>query len=218
MPFLLERQEPSRFCVANCAVKHIPIQKSHKEAIASDQAVLWKEAMEDEMTSLVAHSTWELGEVPCRTKVIKCGWVYSLNLNEAGEVIKFKAWLVANGWTQRPGVDFLESLAPVADNMTVLMLLGTDATKDLHLRQLEVKTAFLNGRLEVEVWMEQPPGFQVGGRRLVRSLYGLKHAPRAWHQRLTEVLAELGFQPRTGDMSLFVREGKFGCRHHRGGR
>jgi hypothetical protein len=209
-----ERREPSRLCAANCAVKLIPIPKSHAEAIASDQAALWKEAMEDEMTSLVAHGTWELEEAPCHTKVIKCGWVYSLKLNEAGEVARFKARLVAKGWSQRPGVDFLESFAPVAANVTLLTLLGTVATDDLHLRQLDVKTAFLNGRLEEEVWMEQPPGFQVGGRRLkcrlVRSLYGLKQAPRAWHQRLTEVLAELGFQPGTGDMSLFVREGKFG--------
>jgi hypothetical protein len=79
---------------------------------------------------------------------------------------------------------------------------------------LHIKTAFLNGRLDKEVWIEQSPGFQVGGSRLkcrlVRSLYCLKHAPHAWHQRLAEVLAEMRFQPRMGDMSLFVQEGKFG--------
>jgi hypothetical protein len=111
-------------------------------------------------------------------------------------------------------VDFLECFTPSAANVTLLRLLGTVAMDDLHFHQLDVKTAFLNGSLEEEVWTEQPPGFQVDGSRLecrlVRSLFGLKQVPRAWHQRLAEVLAELGFQLGTRDMSLFVQEGKFG--------
>jgi hypothetical protein len=113
-----ERREPSRLCAVNCAVNLIPIPKSYKEAISSNQAALWKEAMEDEMTSLAAHGTWELEEAPCHTKVIKCGWVYFLKLNEAGEGARFKARLVAKGWSQRRGVDFLESFAPVAAHVT----------------------------------------------------------------------------------------------------
>jgi hypothetical protein len=107
-------------------------------------------------------------------------------LNEHGEVDKFKARLVAKGYTQKHGVDYTEVFAPVALMDTIRIVLVLAAQKGWSLFQLDVKSAFLHGELNEEVYVEQPPGYVMKGAehkvyRLRRALYGLKQAPRAWY-------------------------------------
>jgi hypothetical protein len=123
-------------------------------------------------------------------------------------VERYKARLVAKGFMQREGVDFTETFAPVSKHTTLRALLALVAEEGLHLHQLDVKTAFLNGELEEDIYMVQPPGYVEGGPRTVchlrKSLYGLRQAPRAWYAKLKMELEKLGFKESVADAGLFI--------------
>lgn len=112
------------------------------------------------------------------------------------------------GFKQKKGVDYKEVFAPVSRHVTLRSLLAVAAVRDLEVDQLDIKTAFLNGDLEEEIWMEQPELFETGGNKtaclLKKSLYGLKQAPRAWYLKLTSEMRKLGFEPSTADPALFT--------------
>jgi Reverse transcriptase (RNA-dependent DNA polymerase) len=136
-------------------------------------------------------------------------WVFTIKRDAKGNVERYKARLVAKGFMQREGVDFTEVFAPVSKHTTLRVLLALVAEHDMHLHQLDVKTAFLNGDLDEVIYMKQPPGYEQGGPstvcRLHKSLYGLRQAPRAWHAKLKSKLEELGFVASLADASLFVK-------------
>ncbi|KAG1665162.1 hypothetical protein FOA52_005543 [Chlamydomonas sp. UWO 241] len=123
-------------------------------------------------------------------------------------VVRFKARVVAKGFKQVEGVDYLQTFAPCADKNSFRVVLAIACERDLEMEQLDIKTAFLNGELEETIYMQQPPGYEVGGRnmvcRLKRTLYGLKQAPRAWLLKLSEELAKIGFFPSNADPCLFT--------------
>jgi hypothetical protein len=126
------------------------------------------------MAALAQHQTCELKKLPTGVKTVNCGWVFDLKLDKCGNILRFKARLVAKGYSQQlrvalrhqPGVDYLEGDAPLAANETFLALVSKVASKDLELHQVDIKTAFLHGRLEEEVWMEQLPGYKAGAARV----------------------------------------------------
>jgi hypothetical protein len=133
-----------------------------------------------------------------------------LKTDSRGNILRFKARLVAKGYSQRPGEDFTETFAPVARFATIRVMLTLAAAEGWCIKHLDVKTAFLHGRLQEEIYMEQPAGFQIQNEngtelscRLTRSLYGLKQASRAWHERLREELLDLGLTGADEDPSLF---------------
>ena len=181
-------------------------------ALASAHAAEWQQAMEEELASLQAHGTWSLQQTPAGVKPIPLKWVFKVKTDAAGLTQRFKARLVAKGFHQREGVDFDEVYAPVSKYATLRALLALVAARDLELHQLDIKTAFLNGHLEEEVWVQQPPGFPMAASshscRLHRALYGLKQSPRAWHKRLSDELAVLGYIPSQADPGLFVQRNK----------
>jgi hypothetical protein len=147
-------------------------------------------------------------------KPIKRKWVFTLKYNEAGEIEKFKARLVAMGYSQRPGVDYGETYAEVPRMESLMAFLAMVATEDLELLQADVKTAFLNGDLEEELYMTQPPGFAVGSATLIcklkKSLYGLKQAPRAWREKRNEIMERLGFKPALADTCIYIKVTRHG--------
>jgi len=159
------------------------------------------------MRSLLENGTWELVERPKGVKPILMKWVYKVKRDAQGNVERYKSRLVAKGFLQKQGVNFEEVYAPVSKHTTLRVLLAIVAQQDLDLHQLDVKTAFLNGELEEEIYMQQPQGYEQGGPnivcRLLRALYGLRQAPRAWHRCLKKVLEDLEFVASSADAALF---------------
>uniref|UniRef100_A0A2N9J203 Integrase catalytic domain-containing protein n=1 Tax=Fagus sylvatica TaxID=28930 RepID=A0A2N9J203_FAGSY len=155
-----------------------------QEAIESSEKDKWMEAMVEENESLSKNKTWELTELPKGKKPIGCKWVFKKKeavSEKEGE--RFKARLVAKGYSQRHGIDYNEVFSPVVKHTSIRAVLALVADQDLELEQLDVKTAFLHGNLEEEIFMEQPEGFKQPGTenlvcRLKKSLYGLKQSPR----------------------------------------
>ncbi|WJZ91618.1 hypothetical protein VitviT2T_010675 [Vitis vinifera] len=144
----------------------------------------WIEAMKEELRMIEKNDTWELVDIPQHRKVIGVKWVYRTKLNADGSINKYKARLVVKGYSQVFGVDFSETFAPVAHLDTIRMLLALIAQKGWKTYQLDVKSIFLNGYLQEEIYVDQPEGFQVKGQEekvylLKKALYGLKQAPRA---------------------------------------
>ena len=179
-----------------------------KQALESKFADRWRQAINEEIQSLLSKNTWELVDLPPGVKTLPVKWVFKIKRDATGAIERFKARLVVKGFRQREGIDFGEVFAPVSKHTTLRALLSHVAVNDFELHQLDIKTAFLNGELEEDVYIDQPPGFQVGGRHLVcrlnRALYGLRQAPRAWNKRLDEELSAHSFTASTADPSLYV--------------
>ena len=153
--------------------------KTFEEAMKSQDASFWKEAINDEIQSIMTNRTWELVDLPPGSKPISCKWIFKKKLKVDGTIDKFKVRLVAKGFTQKYGMDYFDTYSPVARIATIRMLLALASIKNWVIHQMDVKTAFLNGDLEEEVYMRQPEGFVVNGQehkvcKLVKSLYGLK--------------------------------------------
>ncbi|KAI5355626.1 hypothetical protein L3X38_008521 [Prunus dulcis] len=170
----------------------------------------WRQAMKEEIDALHMQGTWILVPSPGDKNIIGSKWVYKIKRNPDGSVGRYKARLVAQGFSQEPGFDFGETFSPVVRHTTVRLVLSIAAMNQWKLRQLDVKNAFLHGDLEEEVFMKQPPGFEDSTHpqfvcKLKKSLYGLKQAPRAWNAKFTGYLPTLGFKSSHSDPSLFVQ-------------
>ncbi|KAI5322684.1 hypothetical protein L3X38_031756 [Prunus dulcis] len=170
----------------------------------------WLKAMKDELNMIEKNKTWELVDRPMEKPVIGVKWVFKTKLNLDGSVQKNKARLVAKGYSQKPGVDYNETFAPVARLDTIRTLIALAAEKGWQLYQLDVKSAFLNGILEEEVYVDQPEGFVVKGSeskvyKLHKALYGLKQAPRAWYSEIDGYFAECGFTKSQSEATLYVK-------------
>ncbi|KAJ9522908.1 hypothetical protein QJQ45_023697 [Haematococcus lacustris] len=204
--------QPEFAGVRSVAVAELPaegptIPATIEEALAGPQSEQWSLAADEEMQSLLSYGTWELVELPEGCRPLANRWVWSVKRDGRGSIVRFKARLVVKGFLQREGIDFHELHAPVSKHATVRALLAVAAAEDMELEHLDVKTAFLNGRLEEVIYMHQPAGYEDGsGRvcRLHRALYGLRQAPRAWHARLKEELEQLGFTASAADSCLFT--------------
>ncbi|XP_071678578.1 uncharacterized protein [Lolium perenne] len=173
------------------------------EALADPK---WKAAMDEEYQALQHNNTWHLVPAGVGKNVIDCKWVYKVKRRADGSVDRYKARLVAKGFKQRYGIDYEDTFSPVVKAATIRLVLSIAVSRGWHLRQLDVKNAFLHGVLEEEVYMRQPPGYE--GRpglvcKLDKALYGLKQAPRAWYYRLSSKLQSLGFSASKADTSLF---------------
>ena len=180
-----------------------------------DEAFLepeWIQAMQEELHQFELNNVWELVKRPDPRKhnIIGTKWIYRNKQDENGLVVRNKARLVAQGYTQVEGIDFDETFAPVARLEAIRILLAYANHHDITLYQMDVKSAFLNGKLEEEVYVAQPPGFEDPKHpdkvfRLNKALYGLKQAPRAWYDTLKEFLMKKGFKPGSLDPTLFTK-------------
>ncbi|CAI7884241.1 unnamed protein product [Closterium sp. NIES-53] len=178
-----------------------------KEALESSDAEEWKKAMESELKSIEENGTWELVELPEGRKAITSKWLFKIKSDADGKIERYKSRLVAKGYQQKEKVDYKELFSPVVKPTTLRTLLAGAAIKGWVVKQMDVKTAFLNGVLEEEIFMAQPEGFDDGSGRVLRlkkAIYGLKQAPRQWYLKLRGVSEEIGFTPSTADHSLFM--------------
>ena len=157
------------------------------------------------------NNTWELVDRPTHKKTIGVKWVYRTKLNPDGSVNKHKARLVVKGYAQMFDVDFSETFTPIARLDTIRMLLALAAEKGWKIYQLDVKSAFLNGYLEEEIFVEQLEGFVVKGKedkvyQLKKALYGLKQAPGAWYNMINTHLLGLGFKKSQSESTFYIRK------------
>lgn len=186
-----------------------------KEAMSSVDAPFWKEVVNSEVESIMQNHTWEIVELPPGNKAIGCKWIFKKKLKPDGSIDKYKARLVAKGFTQKKGIDYFDTYSPVSSITTIRTLVALASIHNLVIHQMDVKTAFLNGDLNEEIYMEQPEGFIVKGQehkvcKLVKSLYGLKQAPKQWHEKFDKVILDHGFRFNEHDKCLYYKETEMG--------
>lgn len=185
---------------------------SYSEAISCDNSSKWLVAMNDEFESLQKNSTWKLVELPAGKKPLKCKWIYKKKECISGvEPARFKAHLVVKGFEQREDIDFNEVFSPVVRHTSIRVMLAIVALFDLELEQLDVKTAFLHGDLDEEIYMTQPEGFSAPGQEhlvchLQKSLYGLKQAPRQWYKRFDSFMLAHGYSRSNYEHCIYLKQ------------
>ena len=183
---------------------------TYEEAVSCPQSELWLDAMRDEILSMRHNGVWELIELPEGHRPIGCKWVYKTKRDSKGKVEKFKARLVAKGFTQREGVDYEATFSPVSSKDSFRVIMALVAHFDMELHQIDVKTAFLNGDLNEEVYMMQPEGFVANDSgklvcRLKKSIYGLKQASRQWYLKFHSVVTSYGFVENKVDQCIYCK-------------
>ncbi|KAJ9684091.1 hypothetical protein PVL29_016537 [Vitis rotundifolia] len=184
--------------------------RSYKEAITSPDAPFWKEAINSEIESIMYNHTWELVDLPPGAKTIGCKWIFKRKLKQDGSIEKYKARLVAKGFKQRKDVDYFDTFAPMTRIASIRVLIALASIHNLVVHQMDVKTAFLNGDLEEEIYMDQPESCVVPGKekkvcKLVKSLYGLKQAPKQWHNKFDHVLVTNGYSINDADKCIYSK-------------
>lgn len=204
------RNAPDRFgeWVYSCTGK-INEPSNVNEALTGPESVLWKKAMEDELNSIDTNNVWTLVEPKCDVKPIKTKWVFKRKIGSDGEVCSYKARLVAQGFSQKMGIDYDETFSPVVRFESVRTVIALAAQHDLQIHQMDVSSAFLNGELEEEIYVTQPDGFIVPGKenmvcKLHKSLYGLKQSPRCWNSSLNSFLKNHNFVQSSSDSCIYT--------------
>ena len=189
-----------------CNLTHVKEPKSVDDALNSPE---WFDAMKMEIDSLRDHDVWELVELPKDRKLVGSKWVLKVKRNADGSIERCKARLVAQGCSQREGLDYDETFSPVVRPESVRSVVALACQEGLKVHQMDITTAFLNGDLKEEVYVRQPEGFVADGQkhlvyRLKKSLYGLKQAPRCWNQVLDSYLKNMGFKQSTSDPCIYT--------------
>jgi hypothetical protein len=177
---------------------------TYLEALHSPDVARWIDAMTEEVNSLKERKTWELVRLPDGRQAIQCKWVFKTKYHPNGKIDKFKACIVAKGYTQKAGVDYSETFSPVVKFKTVHIVMAITAADDLEIVQFDIKTAFLNGDIAELLYMEQPEGFIDKDHPdyiclLRKALYGLKQASRNWNHKFHQFLLQFGFVASDAD-------------------
>jgi hypothetical protein len=185
--------------------------KTWKEAVECDMRRMWRISMQDEYDSLMENKTWSLADLPKGKKTIGCRWVYKIK-HSHGKVSRFKSRLVAKGYTQRRGADYDHTYSPVVSMDSFKLLMAEAFLKDLEIHILDIKTAFLYGEIDHEIYMRQPKGFEIKGQedkvlRLHKSIYGLKQAGRIWYHKLMKYLTNhMGYTQSVKEPCMFYKK------------
>ncbi|GKC83853.1 retrotransposon protein, putative, ty1-copia subclass [Tanacetum coccineum] len=196
---------PTRLCLNVEAEEHslgdLNEPTSYKAAMLDPESNKWLDAMNAKMQSMIDNMVWVLVDLPPNCKTVRSKWIFKKKTNMDGVVHTYKARLVVKGYTQLYGVDYEETFSPVADIRAIRILISIAAFYDYEIWQMDVKTAFLNGYLDEDIYMVQPKGFVDPNHprkvcKLQRSIYGLKQASRSWNKRLDEEI-KYGNRKRT---------------------
>ncbi|KAJ9546217.1 hypothetical protein OSB04_025924 [Centaurea solstitialis] len=194
------RQEPDRYLgfLVSQDSGDLNEPTSYGEAVSGSESEQWQEAMKAEMQSMYDNQVWELTDLPQHCKAVGRKWVFKKKTDMDGNVHTFKARLVAKGFTQTHGIDYDETFSPVAMLKSIRILMAISAYFNYEIWQMDVKTAFLNGKLTEDVYTEQPEGFEDPKNpnkvcKLLKSIYGLKQASRSWNLHFDDRIKEFGF-------------------------
>ncbi|TFY83163.1 hypothetical protein EWM64_g851 [Hericium alpestre] len=181
---------------------------TYKEAMSRPDAAEWLAACNEELHSFKQMGVYEEVDRPRDCKVVNSKWVFRIKRGPNGEVEKYKARLVAKGFTQVEGIDFDETFTPVVKFTSLRMLLALATKEDLEVHQMDVKTAYLHGELEEEIYLQPPAGFGMPeGKvwKLIKSVYGLKQAGRVWYLCIKSEFEKLGYTRIDSDHSFFTK-------------
>jgi hypothetical protein len=175
----------------------------------------WRDAMKEEYESIMKNDTWELTKLPKNKVPIGSKWLFKPKFNVDGSIDKYKARLVAKGYSQKEGIDYEDTFAPVAKLNTIRLMIALATKHSWKLHQLDVKSAFLNGELKEEVYLVQPEGFVKKGQehlvcKLKKALYGLKQAPRSWYVKIDSFFLQKGFMKSMSDPNLYIKSDQKG--------
>jgi transposase InsO family protein len=186
------------------------LEPTYEEAKKRSDWPMWKDAIAKELAALKAAGTWKVVERPMNRNVVDSKWVFRVKKNAGGEIEKWKARLVARGFSQVYGVDYFETFAPVARLASIRSILAIAARNGWPIDMFDFNSAFLNGELDAneEIFMEQPPDYETAERRthvcqLLKTIYGLKQAGRRWYETLCRGLEEIGFVRCQTDPAVF---------------
>lgn len=184
--------------------------KTIKEALNRPDSKKWNEAIQSELDSIAENDVWEVVKRPSDKTVIGTKWVFKIKRNAENKPEKYKARLVAKGYNQEYGIDYYETFSPVVKVQTLRTIFEIAANHSLSVHQVDINTAFLNGYLDEEIYVEIPPGRDSFNKqkvcRLKKSLYGLKQAPRAWNIMLVKFLSEFGLTQLSSDVCVFTNK------------
>ena len=196
---------------ANAVNKSTPEPITLKEALSSKKNEKWRDAMKDEINSLKRNNVWDLIQLPEGRKAIGCKWLYKIKYNADGNVERYKARLVAQGFNQRYWIDYEETFSPVVRFESVRTVIALATKYGLELHQMDVKAAFLNGELKEDIYMKQPEVFIEKDKdilvcKLRKSIYGLKQSARCWNTELNKQIKKMGFNQSSSDPCIYVRD------------
>ncbi|GKA76175.1 putative ribonuclease H-like domain-containing protein [Tanacetum coccineum] len=197
----------------NCLFASFLSQEEPKQVIQALKDPSWIEAMQEDLQQFKLQKVWTLVDLLNRKRAIGTKWVFKNKKDERGIMIRNKARLVAQGYTQEEGIDYDEVFAPVARIEAIRLFLAYASFKDFVVYQMDVKSAFLYGKIEEEVYVCQPPGFEDPDfpdrvYKVEKALYGLHQAPRAWYETLSTYLLDNEFQRGKIDKTLFIKRYK----------
>ena len=214
-----QRRPPTRFGIdeyADTVTTECTDQITEPSTIQeASENTEWKRAADTEYQSLMETKTWELVKLPSNQKSIGCKWVFKAKRGEDGKVERLKARLVAKGYSQTYGENYDETFSPVVRFSSIRTLLAFAIQNNMLIHQMDVVTAFLNGKLKEEIYMQQPPGYVEQGKehlvcKLKKSLYGLKQSPRCWNTAFREYMESIHYKQSAADPCVFIKTEKEG--------
>ncbi|KAL0313544.1 UNVERIFIED_CONTAM: Retrovirus-related Pol polyprotein from transposon TNT 1-94 [Sesamum radiatum] len=197
--------------MTNVAVNPSCTSLTHEESDEPRRkAKQWKEAAKSEIDSIVSNGTWELVDLPSECTTIGCKWIFKKKLKPDRSVVKFKARLVAEGFKQKEGIDYFDAYSPIARLTTIRVFTILVLVYSLPIHQMDVKTTFLYGELEEEIYIDQLERFVAHGNerkvcKLVKFLYGLKQAPKQWHEKFDKTILAFGFTVNENDKCIYCK-------------
>ena len=204
-----ERRAPVRFDALS--IRDGPVVPADYRTAMADPVYRgqWESAINDELAALEANGTWTRVARPMRQPLVSAKWVFQIKRRPDGAIDRFKARLVARGFTQRPGIDFNETYAPTVNAASLRLLLAIATSRKWHVHHADVSNAYLNGVLNEKVFLSPPEGLDTGSAvlRLNKGLYGLKQSGRVWSDTLSRHMTKIGFSRSRADPCVYFRQG-----------
>ncbi len=189
------------------------VPQSFEEAITGPDADNWRKAMKEEIALHSTRGTWRPEKLPKERTAVGCRWTDTIKYGPGGEILRYKARLVAQCFNQIPGLEFDDTFSPTAHLESIKPILHLSATLGWERAQDDVTGAFLYSDLDRIIYMKQPPSFEDGTNRaplLIRGLYGLKQAACLWYKYMVELLASIRFKQPHTDNAVFYRKSESG--------